>query len=148
MGMNHLVFLDTGARELEKILSRVKTMLVKEIDPAGGTATPVSPGDSLYFLRDDHECDLRVKASVVRVLPCMDGPEEELSQTLKALQPRLQLTEDQFNYWSAKKQVLLVEFECAQKIGVIHIPPDKIAAQPDWIAFEEFSLITEEGVFP
>jgi hypothetical protein len=70
----------------------------------------------------------------------MDSPEEELSQTLKAQQPRLQLTEDQFNYWSAKKQVLLVEFECAQKIGVIHIPPDMLAARSDWIAFEKFKL--------
>ena len=32
--MNHLVFLDTRAGELEKILSGVKTMLVKEFDPA------------------------------------------------------------------------------------------------------------------
>jgi len=32
--MNHLVVLDAQANELEKILSGVKTMLVKEFDPS------------------------------------------------------------------------------------------------------------------
>ena len=58
------------------------------------------------------------------------------------MQPRLQLTEDQYNYWSAKQQVLLVEFETAQKIGVIHVALNKITNRSDWVAFEEFSLIT------
>ena len=64
--MNYLVFLDASAGELEKILSGVKTMLVKEFDPAQTTAHPVNPGDSLYFLRDKDDCALRVKATVVR----------------------------------------------------------------------------------
>jgi len=49
-----------------------------------------------------------------------------------------QLTEDQYNYWSTQKQVLLVEFDCAHKISVIRIAPDKITARSDWIAFEDF----------
>ena len=32
--MNHLVFLDTRAGELEKILSGTKSMIVKEEEPA------------------------------------------------------------------------------------------------------------------
>jgi len=141
--MNHLVFLDTRAGELEKILSGMKTMLIKEFDPAQTTAQPVNPGDSLYFLRDKDDCALRVKATVVRVLPFTNRLTEDLSHTLKEVQPRLQLTEDQYNYWSAKKQVLLVEFGSAQKIGVIHIASNKLKDRSDWIAFEEFSLITE-----
>jgi hypothetical protein len=141
--MNHLVFLDTRAGELEKILSGIKTMLIKECDPAQTTAHPVRPGDSLYFLRDNGECAVRVKATVVRVLFFANSLDEDLSHTLKELQPRLQLTEDQYNYWSARKQVLLVEFGSAHKIGVIHIAAHKIADRSDWMAFEEFSLIAE-----
>jgi hypothetical protein len=62
---------------------------------------------------------------------------------LKELQPRLQLTEDQYNYWSARKQVLLVEFGSAHKIGVIHIAAPKIADRSDWMAFEDFTLIAD-----
>ena len=140
--MNHLVFLDVCAGELEKILSGLKTMLVKEFDPAQTAAHPINPGDSLYFLRDKNDCTLRVKATVVRVLSFTNDYSDDLSQALKAMQPRLQLTEDQYNTWSARQQVLLVEFGSAHKIDVIHVAPNKTTDRSDWIAFEEFSLIT------
>ena len=142
--MNHLVFLDTRAGELEKILSGTKTMLVKECDPAQTAAHSVRPGNSLYFLRDNGECAVRVKATVVRVLFFTGSLDQDLSHTLKEMQPRLHLTEDQYNYWSGKQPVLLVEFESAQKIGVIQLAPSKIADRSDWIAFEEFSLTTQK----
>jgi hypothetical protein len=140
--MNHLVFLDTGAGELEKILSGVKSMVVKEFDLAQSTAHTVRPGDSLYFLRNKDECTLRVKARVVRVIHCMNSQDEDLSHTLKEMQPRLQLTEDQYNYWSTKKRVLLVEFDSADKIASIHVTSNNIKDRSDWIAFEDFSLVT------
>ena len=138
--MNHLVFLDTRAGELEKILSGVKTMLIKEGGPAETTVHPVRPGDGLYFLRDNGEGAVRVKATVVRVLVPTNCSDQDLSHTLKELQPRLQLTEDQYNAWSARKQVLLVEFESAHKIDVIQVAANRITDQSDWIAFEGVSL--------
>ena len=144
--MNHLVFLDTRAGELERILSGVKTMLIKEFDPARTTAHPVRPGDSLYFLRDNGECTVRVKATVTGVLVFADRLDQDLSHTMKEMQPRLQLTEDQYNYWSARGQVLLVEFESAHKIGAIEVAPHRIVDRSDWIAFEEFSLTTQKEV--
>ncbi len=141
--MKHLVFLDRRAGELEKILSGIKTMLIKDLAPAQTCEQPVNPGDGLYFLRDDDECDLRVTATVVRVLPITNDQGESLAQILKEMQPRLQLTEDQYNHWSARKQALLVAFEAAHKIGVIHVAPHKPTGQSDWMAFEEFGQITE-----
>jgi hypothetical protein len=117
--MNHLVFLDAQAGELEKILSGVKSMVVKDNDPEHLEAYTVKPGDSLYFLRNNDECDLRVRATVVHVLSLTKKLNEDLTHSLKELQPKLQLTEEQYNYWSGKNQVQLVEFESAQKIGVI-----------------------------
>ena len=140
--MNYLVFLDPCTGELEKILSGVKCMLVKEFDSVRTAGQPVSPGDSLYFLRNKDRCSLRVKASVVRVLFFTNCMNEDLSQNLKELQPRLQLTEDQYNYWSNQEQVMLVEFDSAHKIEVIQVAPNKISDRSDWIAFKEFSEIT------
>jgi hypothetical protein len=140
--MNHLCFLDARAGELEKILSGVKTMLVKEFDPTQTTAHPINPGDRLYFLRDQDDCAVRVQATVVRVLFFTNHVEEGLSHTLKEMQSRLQLTEGQYNSWSAKQQVLLVELESAHKIGVIQVALHKIPDRSGWIAFEDFSLIT------
>lgn len=141
--MNYLVYLDALAGELEKILSGVKTMLVKEFDPARSAGQPASPGDSLYFLRNKDDCAVRVQATVVRVVYLTNSLDQDLAHTLKEMQPRLQLTEDQYNCWSAKQQVLLVEFGSAQKIGVIHVAPNKITDRSDWAAFEDFGSITE-----
>jgi hypothetical protein len=140
--MNHLVFLNPFAGELEKILSGVKSMVIKEFNPAQSPPHPINPGDSLYFLRNNDECDLRVKATVVRVQFFTKKLNEDLSHDLKELQPKLQLTEEQYNYWSAKKQMLLVEFESAQKTGVIHLALDEVKDRSDWIAFEAFSVLT------
>ena len=141
--MNHLVFLDTRAGELEKILSGIKNMILKEFDPEHPAAHPVKPGDSLYFLRDNNDCALRVKATVVRVLSITGLAEEDLSRTLKEQQPRLQMTEAQYNTWSVKKQIQLVEFDGAHKIDVIQVAAHEILDRSDWIAFEQFCRITE-----
>ena len=140
--MNHLVYLDTRAGELEKILSGVKCMVVKEFDPAQSTVQPVSPGDTLYFLKDKNDCALRVKATVVRILLVPKSLDEDLSHILKEMQPRLQLTEDQYNHWSAKKQLIMVEFDHAQKMGEIHVSTNNIPEKSSWISFEEFSSIS------
>ena len=140
--MNYLVLLDAHANELEKILSGVKCMVIKEFTPDQSTAQTVKPGDSLYFLRNSAESVLRVKATVVNILLVTNGVDDELSRSLKEMQPRLQLTEEQYNYWSTKKQVLFVEFEAAQKVGVIHLALEELKVRSNWIAFEAFSILT------
>jgi hypothetical protein len=139
--MNHLVFLDAQAGELEKILSGVKTMIIKAYDPAQPIAYPVSPNDSLYFLRNKDCCVVRVKATVIRVLPLVNVPVDHIPQTLKEMQSRLQLTEDQYNHWSTKGQALLIEFGAAQKIDVFQVALDKNTDRSDWISFDNFGLI-------
>ena len=140
--MNYLIFLDSRAGELEKILSGVKCTLVKEFDPARSIRQPVSPGDTLYFLREKDDCSLRVKATVVRVFTVINAPDESLTHTLKEFQPRLQLTEDQYNRWSTREGVQLVEFDRAQKMDLIQVVAHKVADRSDWIPFEQFSHIT------
>jgi hypothetical protein len=142
ISMNYLVFLNPQAGELEKILSGVKSMILKEFHPARTADLSICVGDSLYFLKDYGEPNLRVKANVVRVLAINNNHDNDLARTLKELQPKLQLTEAQYNDWSVKKQVLMVEFESARKIDMIQVALNKITKGGDWIAFDEFSYIT------
>lgn len=137
--MNHLVFLNARAGELEKILSGVKTMLIKDFDPSQPITHPVNPGDSLYFLRGQDDCIVRVKAAVVRALCFTAHLDGDLAQTLKEMQPRLHLTEDQYNYWITKQQVQLVEFDSAHKISRMQVDPHKLQDRSDWVSLEEFS---------
>jgi hypothetical protein len=66
--------------------------------------------------------------------------DEDLSHTLKEMQPRLQLTEDQHIYWSARSQVLLVEFNNAHKINMINVGLNEDIDKSGWITFKEFNL--------
>jgi hypothetical protein len=141
--MNHLVFLDTRAGELEKILSGVKRMVVKDLDPANPGAAAIAPGDHLFFLRNNEECDVRVQATVVRLAHLDRRSDQDLSRVLKELQPKLQLDETQFSDWSTRRRVLLVEFESAHKIGVIRLSAAMVADRSDWIAFDDISRIVE-----
>jgi hypothetical protein len=135
--MNYLVFLDPDAGELEKILSGIKSMLIKEYDPAQSATQTVTPGDSLYFLRNKDDRDVRVMAVVVNVSFINNGADDNRTHSLNELQPKLQLTEDQYLFWIIKKQILLIEFEDAQKIDVIHLPAAKVIDRSNWIAFDK-----------
>ena len=141
--MNHLVFLDPRAGELEKILSGVKSMLIRELNPENPTTYPLEAGDSLYFLWSRQETIIRGMASIVRVLPVIAGKAGNISHDLKEMQPRLQLTETQFEYWSSKQNVLLVEFNFAHKIPSIQVSLVRINNQADWLVFKELNNIKE-----
>ena len=141
--MNHLVFLDPSAGELEKILSGVKRMLVADFDPTQPGAASVAPGDGLYFLRDREDRTIRVKATVVRVQLAAFSADRDLSNTLKEMQPKLQLTEEQYNHWSARRHLLLVEFESAHKTDAVPLARSRIADPSNWIVFGEPGEITE-----
>ena len=140
--MNHLVLLEAEAGELESILRGVKTMLARGSDPAQPTCQPVSPGDSLFFLRDTDDGAVRVRATVTRVLLQTSSNDEDLSHTLKEMQPRLQLTEGQYNHWAGRLRVLRVEFANARKMNVIQVAPNRIPEPSGWIAFGELREIT------
>ena len=133
--MNYLVYLDAKAGELEKILSGVKTMLIKEIDHIQSNMATVNPGDHLYFLRDHEDNVVHVKATVIRVLLLTNPSEEDLVNTLKEMQPKLRLTEGQYNDWIAKGKGLFVEIGLARKIDLFQIDSAKIQGRSNWISF-------------
>lgn len=139
--MNHLVYLDARAGELEKILSGVKTMLAKENDPTKPLAHPIFAGDRLYFLRDHEDRSVRVQATVVNVRRFTSLSEDDRSGLLKEMQPRLHFTENQYNFWREKENFFLIEFDSAQKIDPIHISTHRGVDQAEWVAFETVSQI-------
>lgn len=138
--MSHIVFVDTLAGELEKILSGVKCMVVGEHQPSQSPENKIKPGDSLFFLRDNlfflrdnGERTVRVQATIVWARLIEESEGEDLSRHLKELQTRLHLTEDQFKYWSTRKQVFLINFKDAHKIPAFEIAPEMISQRTIWI---------------
>jgi hypothetical protein len=65
--LDHVIYLDAAANELENLLSGEKSMIIRG---AAGRKLPhvrVNLGDTLYFLNNNAEGLIRAKANVVSV---------------------------------------------------------------------------------
>ena len=136
--MVHLVYCDNvgklGERVLDKIITEVKTMVVRG---AAGRKIPhsrVFEGETLYFM-DKGTAKISACASVKSVQNYMKLTEDEIIQTLNYNQSKLALTDKQRVRWH-KKYLCLVEFENVQKIE----PPldfDRQGNMDDWLIIEK-----------
>jgi len=141
--MDHIVFLDAQTGELEKVLSGVKTMIVSDFDVSHSPLDMVQPGNKLFFLRNNGECLVQVMATTIRVFVLENNSDEQLSQFLKERQPRLHLTENQYNIWAKKNRAVFIEFDLAHKIPAIRIAIDKIKDEFGWVSTEDVLHISE-----
>lgn len=136
--MVHLVYCDNvgklGERVLDKIITEVKTMVVRG---AAGRKIPhsrVFEGETLYFM-EKGTAKISACASVKSVQNYMRLTEDEIVQTLNDNQSKLALTDKQRVRWH-KKYLCLVEFENVQKIE----PPldfDRQGNMDDWLIIEK-----------
>lgn len=136
--MVHLVYCDNlgklGERVIDKIITGVKTMVVRG---AAGRKIPhsrVFEGETLYFM-EKGTAKISAFASVKSVQNYMKLTEDEIVQTLNENQSKLALTDKQRVRWH-KKYLCLVEFENVQKIE----PPldfDRQGNMDDWLIIEK-----------
>lgn len=83
--MDHVVYLDTKARELEILLSGKKTMIIRG---ATGRKLPygrVYAGDILYFLNNNAECQVKAKAVVISVFNSEQKTNEDSISLVKKI---------------------------------------------------------------
>lgn len=111
--MEHLVYLDNagkkGEREVDKILSNTKTMIVRG---AAGRKIPhsrVFEKEVLYFLEKGNK-EIRLKATVCKVENFVKLTEQESKEVLNKNQHLLNLSSKQAERW-VKKCLVLVQFK-------------------------------------
>ncbi len=98
--MDHIVYLDASAKELDLLISGKKTMIIRG---ATGRKLPhgrVSQGDRLYFINNNSEGRLRATAAVKRAIHSDKLSEEESRQLVETHQDKLQLTQKQMARWA------------------------------------------------
>ncbi len=136
--MIHVVYTDnagkSGERELDKILARSKTMVVRG---AAGRKIPhsrVHEGEFLYFM-EKGSMKISASAKVISVQNLVKLSDEESTQVLEKHQGKLELTEKQKVRW-LKKCLCLVEFAEVKTIA----PPlefDHQTNMDDWLIVEK-----------
>lgn len=146
--MVHLVYCDNagkaGQRELDKILSGEKTMVVRG---AAGRKIPhsrVFPGETLYFMEKGSGL-ITARATVKDVQNYVKLGEEEIGRVLAENGARLVLTEKQRARWH-KKCLCLVEF--AGAVALSPLAFDHQGNMDDWLILEKIEDVVQGTSVP
>jgi len=142
--MDHIVYLDTKAKEFEKILEGTKNMIIRG---AAGRKVPygrVNQGDRLFFIRNNAEGLVKAKA-IVKFVFNSEKMDKVVSENLvKENQEKLQLTEKQFKRWASKRYIVLIEIDNVESIEPFKFSLSNHSNMDDWLIIENIDTIIEK----
>ncbi len=139
--MDHVVYVDSKANELENLVSGKKTMIVRG---ATGRKLPygrVNTGDILYFIKNNAEGEVKAKANVTKVINSEKMTPVESQSLLKKNQDKLQLTDTQFKKWAGKRYVVLIEVGSVQEVKSFAIDKSDFGNMDDWLLVENIEKV-------
>jgi hypothetical protein len=140
--VDHVVYLDTQAKELENLLSGIKTMIIRG---ATGRKLPhghVDAGDMLYFINNNAEGKVRARAKVKIAFHSEKMTEDESRALVKKNQPKLSLTEKQIKRWAGKRYIVLIEVADVKEIPPFAIDKSRYSNMDDWLLVEKIESVT------
>lgn len=139
--MDHVVYLDAKAKELDLLISGEKRMIIRG---AAGRKMPygrVEAGDVLYFINNNAEGVVRAKAVVTSVFNSEKMTVEESTQLVETNQGKLQLTPQQFKRWAGKRYIVLIEVDQFEKISHFEIDKSDYGNMDDWLPVKEIASV-------
>jgi hypothetical protein len=139
--MDHVVYLDAAAKELESLLSGEKSMIIRG---AAGRKLPhgrVNEGDVLYFINNNAEGLIRAKANVVSVLNSEKLSVAESAALVHTNQDKLQLTQKQSDRWAGKRYLVLVEVSGVEEIEAFSFDKSEYGNMDDWLPVGEIRKV-------
>lgn len=139
--MDHVVYLDAQADELEKLLAGEKTMIVRG---AAGRKLPygrVNHGDILYFLNNDSKGLVQACAKVSKILNSEPLTPEASQKLLASHQSALKLTKKQQQRWSGKRYLVLITVEAIRKLEPFRIDRSGYGNMDDWLPVGDINSI-------
>ncbi|MFZ5807947.1 MAG: hypothetical protein ACOY16_01580 [Chloroflexota bacterium] len=139
--MEHVVYLDTQAEEMENLLAGRKTMIIRG---AAGRKLPygrVNPGDILYFLNNDGKGLVQARAKVSQVLNSELLTPEASQKLLADHQDALQLTKKQQQRWSGKRYLVLITVETIQQLAPFQIDRSGYGNMDDWLPVGDINSV-------
>ena len=139
--MDHVVYLDAQAKELENLLSGNKNMIIRG---ATGRKLPhgrVDKGDTLYFINNNAEGMVRAKAAVKSAFHYGRMNEDESHALVMQNQPQLRLTEKQLKRWAGKRYIVLIEVADVKEIPPFAIDKSNYGNMDDWLPVEKIDSV-------
>ncbi|HML39079.1 MAG TPA: hypothetical protein PKD23_00225 [Bellilinea sp.] len=135
--MDHVVYLDAKAKELAKILSGEKKMIIRG---AAGRKMPydrVHTGDRLYFTVNDGNGKIQAAADVIDVYQSAKMSVTESQELVAQNQDKLCLSAAQTERWAGKKFLVLVTIGAAVSLPPFAIDRSAFGNMDDWLLVED-----------
>lgn len=139
--MDHVVYLDAKAKELEKLLSGEKTMIIRG---AAGRKMPygrVQEGDALYLLENDGTGQVTARAAVLSVLNSGKMDPETSTALVISNQGELNLTPAQTKRWAGKRYLVLIGVSEVQVLDPFRIDKTEYGNMDDWLPVGEIASV-------
>ncbi len=141
--MDHVVYLDAKANELEKLFDGSKAMIIRG---ATGRKLPygrVNQGDILYFINNNAEGFVKAKAVVNSVFNSDKMSSEESINLVKKHQDKLNLSESQFKKWAGKRYIVLIEINKIEEVKSFAIDKSNYGNMDDWLPVENIDSVKQ-----
>ncbi|NSW51184.1 MAG: hypothetical protein HPY85_01600 [Anaerolineae bacterium] len=139
--MDHVVYVDAKANELEKLLSGEKTMIIRG---AAGRKLPhgrVNTGDRLFLIQNNGEGLVRASALVKQAYHSEKLSPEESNTLVQQNQVALQLTPAQAQRWSGKRYLVLIEVTEAASCEPFSIDRSAYGNMDDWLPVGDIDTV-------
>lgn len=143
--MDHVVYLDGKAQELDNLVKGNKSMIIRG---AAGRKFPygkVYEGDVLYFINNIGETDVKAMGIVSSVLNSDQLSVEESFETIIRHQDKLQLPDKQFEKLAGKRYLVLVGLKDIKKVTPFRIDKRNFRNTDDWMPVGNIETVCFEG---
>lgn len=136
----HLVYLNNKAKELEKLLNKEKTMIIRGAAgkkcPLGGRA---KVNDTIYFVETGSNMMVEYRGIISKVVESEKMKPEESVDFIRKYEKELNLTKEQYNRWAGKKYLAVYEISNLEKIAPFQYNREK--NMDDWIITDDINKI-------
>ena len=139
--MDHVVYVDSKAKEPQKLSAGEKTMIVRG---AAGRKLPyerVFENDVLYFISNDGSGLVFGKAQVTAVINSGKLTPDESNDLLTNHQDKLNLDAKQLTRWGGKRFLVLIQIADYEALQPFKIDRSGYGNMDDWLPVEDIQTV-------
>lgn len=139
--MDHIVYVDVKAKELSKLISGEKKMIIRG---AAGRKLPhgrIDAGDWLYLIENDGSGLVKAKCQVKSAFSSEKMSKDESIALVNENQPKLQLTAAQIKRWAGKRYLVLIEVDQIESLTPFEIDKSDYGNMDDWLLVQAIESV-------
>jgi hypothetical protein len=139
--MDHLVCLEADAKELENLINRKKSMILRGADVIKVPHSSVEEGDVLYLINSSFEQEVTARGVVTCVVNSGKLSLEESYEMIIRNQDRLQLPDLQFERIAGKRYLIMISLDNIERIVPFRVDKSLFAGFDDWLPVGDINTV-------